>query len=74
VVLMLVGIGTIGMLTASIATYFLGGATSQASIHIQHLQGLLDRWDELSVADRQAAVELLRVLADKDKSETGEFL
>jgi voltage-gated potassium channel len=72
VVLMLVGIGTIGMLTASIATYFLGGAPSQASAHIQHLQGLLDRWDDLPASDRQAAVELLRALADVESNCVGE--
>jgi voltage-gated potassium channel len=72
VVLMLVGIGTIGMLTASIATYFLGGAPSQASAHIQHLQGLLERWDDLPASDRQAAVELLRALADVESNCVGE--
>ena len=65
VLLMLVGIGTIGMLTASIATYFLGGASSKASVHIEHLQGLLERWDELTTDERHAAAELLRVLADQ---------
>jgi voltage-gated potassium channel len=73
VVLMLVGIGTIGMLTASIATYFLGGAPSHASAHIQHLQGLLERWDELSVSDRQAAAELLRALVDTETSSADGF-
>jgi voltage-gated potassium channel len=65
VVLMLVGIGTIGMLTASIATYFLGGGPKPSSPHIQHLQDLLNRWDELSQADREAAVELLRLVAQE---------
>jgi len=73
VVLMLVGIGTIGMLTASIATYFLGGATSQASAHIQHLQGLLERWDDLSAEDRRVAVDLLRALADAEPIRTDEL-
>jgi len=72
VVLMLVGIGTIGMLTASIATYFLGGAPSQASAHIQHLQGLLERWDDLPATDRRAAVELLRALADAEPNRAEE--
>ena len=70
VVLMLVGIGVIGMLTASIATYFLGGKASQASAHIDHLQGLLERWEDLSASDRQVAVELLRTLADQGTDST----
>jgi voltage-gated potassium channel len=74
VVLMLVGIGTIGMLTASIATYFLGGAPSQASAHIEHLQTLLKRWDSLSVADRLAAAELLRALAEGEPNRSKELL
>ena len=72
VVLMLVGIGTIGMLTASIATYFLGGSSSQSSAHIQHLQGLLNRWDDLPAAERRVAVELLRALADVEPNRTEE--
>lgn len=71
VVLMLVGIGTIGMLTASIATYFLGGGPKQSSPHIQHLQELLDRWDELSQADRRVAVELLRAVVDEHTDASG---
>ena len=63
VVLMFVGIGTIGMLTASIATYFLGGATNQSSPHIEHLQSLLTNWDALSPDDRRAAAKLLDQLA-----------
>lgn len=64
VVLMFVGIGTIGMLTASIATYFLGGATNQSSPHIEHLQSLLANWDALSPDDRRAAAKLLDQLAN----------
>jgi voltage-gated potassium channel len=63
VVLMLVGIGTIGMLTASIATYFLGGGATATSAHIEHLQALLARWDDLSDSDRRAAAALLTSLA-----------
>lgn len=63
VLLMLVGIGTIGMLTASIATYFLSGASRPTSPHIEHLQELLAKWDDLSPADQRAAAELLGRLA-----------
>lgn len=71
VVLMLVGIGTIGMLTASIATYFLGGGAGPESVHIEHLRGLLARWDELSEEDRRAAADLLRELADQPQPTEG---
>lgn len=64
VVLMLVGIGTIGMLTASIATYFLGGGAQATSPHVEHLRDLLGRWEELSLEDRRAAVELLRAVTE----------
>jgi hypothetical protein len=69
---MLVGIGSIGMLTASIATYFLGGAKKASSAHINHLQGMLARWDDLSVADRRAAVYLLSLLVEGGQLDEGE--
>lgn len=65
VVLMLVGIGTIGMLTASIATYFLGGAQKSSSPHVQHVRDVLMDWESLSHDDRQAAASLLQALADR---------
>lgn len=70
VVLMLVGIGTIGMLTASIATYFLGGSSSTESAHIAHLRELLSTWDQLSSDDRRAAAALLRTLAEDANDES----
>ncbi len=66
-VLMTVGIGLIGLITGSVATFFLrGGGEEKApeSPHLTHLRGLLDRWHELEHADRQAAVALLKGLAD----------
>jgi voltage-gated potassium channel len=70
--LMLVGIGTIGMLTASIATYFLGGGARTTSVHVEHLQDLLSRWDELPIEDRRAAAELLSLLAEPGMPEPEE--
>lgn len=64
VLLMLVGIGTIGMLTASIATYFLGGGSPDESAHLAHLRDALSRWGELSEKDRRAAAALLQSLAE----------
>jgi voltage-gated potassium channel len=70
VLLMLVGIGTIGMLTATIATYFLGGTTTPSSVHVEHLQSLLGRWDELTSEDRRAAAELLWAIAHPEVSDS----
>lgn len=61
VVLMLVGIGTIGMITGSIATYFIGSRGS-TNAHIKHLQRQLDRWDEMSVAERAQVTRILSAL------------
>ena len=69
VVLMIVGIGTIGMLTGTIATYFLSGGSKASSLHISHLQGLLNRWEDLTDEDRRAAARLLAVLANPDEVE-----
>lgn len=70
VVLMMVGIGTIGMLTGTIATYFLSTGRSHASTHIRHLQGVLEQWDDLPPGDRRAAAELLRALAENEVETT----
>jgi voltage-gated potassium channel len=69
VVLMIVGIGTIGMLTGTIATYFLSGGSKTSSPHISHLQDLLGRWNDLTGEDRRAAAHLLTALANSDKVE-----
>jgi voltage-gated potassium channel len=57
--LMVVGIGAIGMITGSIATYFLGGRDEPDDPHVAHLKGLLDTWDELTVEQRRQAAVLL---------------
>jgi voltage-gated potassium channel len=66
-VLMTVGIGLIGLITASVATFFLRGGGEEKvpeSPHLTHLRGLLDRWGELGIEDRRAAAALLARLAD----------
>jgi voltage-gated potassium channel len=60
--LMFAGIGTIGMLTGSIATHFIGSRGS-ANPHIQHLQRQLDDWDRMSRQERREVVRLLTALA-----------
>ena len=61
-VLMLAGIGTIGMVTGSIATFFLGrrGSTNP---HVRHLQHELDRWDAMTPHERQQLLHILEALA-----------
>jgi voltage-gated potassium channel len=61
--LMLIGIGTIGMITGSIATYFIGARGSR-NPHIQHVQRELDRWEEMTPEERRAVVRVLEALGD----------
>lgn len=60
--LMLVGIGTVGMITGSIATYFLGHRRA-TNPHVRHLQEQLDRWDEMTERERRGLAGALRSLA-----------
>jgi voltage-gated potassium channel len=64
-VLMLVGIGTLGMITAGIATYFLGVRTA-ANPHIEHVQRQLERWEELSPTQRRELARVLETLSRDD--------
>jgi voltage-gated potassium channel len=67
VLLMLVGIGTIGMLTGSIATYFLGGEDGAADPDVEHVRERLAAWEELSVEERQRLASMLNVLAERPR-------
>jgi voltage-gated potassium channel len=67
VLLMLVGIGTIGMLTGSIATYFLGGEDGADDPDVEHVRERLAEWDELSVEERQRLASMLNVLAERPR-------
>lgn len=63
--LMLVGIGTIGMLTGSIATYFLGGSNAAtASADIEHIRARLSDWAALTPTERRGLADLLRAHAE----------
>ncbi len=64
VLLMLVGIGTLGTLTGSIATYFMGQGRTSANPHVRHVQTQLDRWDEMSPEERRQTWRFLRALAE----------
>jgi voltage-gated potassium channel len=65
VVLMLVGIGTIGMLTGSIATYFLGGEAGTADPDVEHVRARLADWEELTAEERQRVAAMLNLLASR---------
>jgi voltage-gated potassium channel len=64
VILMLVGIGTIGMITGSIATYFIGSRGSK-NPHVQHLQRQLDKWEDMTTDERHKVMQMLRVLNEE---------
>lgn len=65
IVLMLVGIGTIGMLTGSIATYFLGDDDGAADPDIEHIRERLRSWSSLSEAERRRVVAMLSAAIDE---------
>jgi voltage-gated potassium channel len=65
VALMVVGIGTIGMITGSVATYFLGSNDGPSNPHVAHLRRLLDDWEELSTEHRLQAAALMTSLAEQ---------
>lgn len=63
--LMFIGIGTIGMITASIATYFLTGRHS-SNPNIRHVQSRFDHWDRMSPDEKRELARLVRALASDD--------
>ena len=70
-VLMVSGIGALGMITGSIATYFLGQRGS-ANPDIRHVQQRLDDWDALTDEERRRVVRMLDALADPQARPNGE--
>ena len=70
VVLMMLGIGCISMLSASIATYFLGKQTPTiADPHIAHIAESLGRWDEMRPHERVQLARMLALLAESAEPE-----
>lgn len=68
-VLMLVGIGTLGMITGSIATYFLGHQHAQpANPQVEWLREQLERWDDLEAGERRRLAAMLTGLAHEGDS------
>lgn len=73
VVLMFVGIGTIGMITGSIATYFISKKETATPIPngVKHIQEELNRFDELNEADLRLLIGYMESLIDWKKQEKG---
>jgi voltage-gated potassium channel len=62
VALMLVGIGTLGMLTGAIATYFIGDDPS-SNPEIEHIRSRLGDWEELTAEERHRLAAVLMTVA-----------
>ncbi|RNB80161.1 two pore domain potassium channel family protein [Brevibacillus fluminis] len=69
VVLMLVGIGLIGMLTSSIATYFFQKEKKHHPSAVEFIQKELHRYEELSAADLDTIMVLLAKLREEKEKE-----
>jgi voltage-gated potassium channel len=68
-VLTLVGIGTIGMLTGSIATYFIGEHEEVADPDIAHIRSRLAVWEKLEPRERRQVASMLTAVAEDVHSE-----
>jgi voltage-gated potassium channel len=56
---MLVGIGTIGMVTGSIATYFIGGRDDELPPDVEHVRQRLADWSRMSAGEQRRLAALL---------------
>lgn len=64
-VLMVIGIGAIGLLTATLATYFIEGRRLGQHPHIEFVRLQLERWEALTPQERRNVAEfLLRLSQD----------
>lgn len=63
VALMVIGIGTIGMITGSIATFFLHG-NATADPHLDHVKAMIEQWDELTTDQRRQTAAILLELSE----------
>ncbi|MFN3337823.1 MAG: potassium channel family protein, partial [Thermomicrobium sp.] len=66
VALMLVGIGVIGMVTSSLASYFLGERHRAQHPTIAHVRERLAVWEELDTAERRRLAAILWILASEE--------
>lgn len=68
-VLMLVGIGTLGMITGSIATYFIDGRQDRdEDPDIAHIRQRLETWNNLEREQRRRVAAVLAALAEHEPS------
>jgi voltage-gated potassium channel len=70
-VLMIVGIGAVGLLTATFATYFIVDHRADQHPHIEFVRSELERWDALSPWERRNLAEFLLTLCE-DGGRTGQ--
>lgn len=68
VALMIVGIGTLGMVTGSIATHFLGNRERTTNPDIAHVQDRLAEWDQLDRTERRRLIGILHAI---EQAESG---
>ncbi len=73
-VLMLVGIGMLGMITASLATYFVRGPDRAAggNDQVTHVRKELARWDELGPIERRRLAAVLTALSEVEDAADGD--
>jgi len=64
-VLWMVGLSTMGMITASIATHFLRPRRSSNS-HVRHVQSELGQWDEMTREERRRLASVLETLSREE--------
>lgn len=65
-VLMVIGIGAIGLLTATFATYFIEDRRTDQHPQVEFVRRELERWDTLSPRDRRNLIALLDGLTEND--------
>lgn len=66
VVLMLVGIGTLGMITGSIATYFLTDEEPDLDPDVAHVRERLGDWTRLDDRERRRLAAMLAAVCGSD--------
>jgi voltage-gated potassium channel len=62
ILLMIFGIGLIGMITGSIATFFISHTKEEASVTVTFIKHELDRYDQLTLSDMDTLLILLEKL------------
>ena len=67
-ILMLAGIGTLGMVTGSIATYFtrMGGAGAEIPSDVGYVRERLGEWPTLTYSEKARMIRLLEYVADHE--------